>query len=292
LRKALGDRTGLVVAQAAKVAAELRLRELLPDLLRAFDRLFENPVERDPQCWGKNAIARALTEFDHRGSEPFLRGGRHVQMEPVWGGQEDTASALRGICVLGLASCTDIRREEILRYLVDRLTESAYTVRVEAARAIEQMDGDEAALLLRLKARAGDTEPRVIGQVFDSLLQLEGERAVGFVGDFLQNGSEETQGEAALSLGTSRLPGAITALEEAWAATRDQDLRLAILRALSASRQEPAFDFLLALVTKGRARDAAAALDALSLHKESDEIRRRVEAAARESGSSTEELFQ
>src|SRR4051812_37327677 len=79
LRKGLGDRTGLVVAQAAKVAAELHSSELLPDLLRAFDRLFENPVERDPQCWGKNAVARALTEFDYRGSEPYLRGSGHVQ---------------------------------------------------------------------------------------------------------------------------------------------------------------------------------------------------------------------
>ena len=87
LRKALTNRVGLVVAQAAKVVAELRLVELLPDLLRAYDRLFENPVERDPQCWGKNAIARALTALDYRESEPFVRGSRHIQMEPVWGGQ-------------------------------------------------------------------------------------------------------------------------------------------------------------------------------------------------------------
>jgi len=291
LRKALGDRAGLVVAKAAKLASELQLRELVPDLLRAFDRLFEKPVERDPQCWGKNAIARALIDFDHRQSAAFLRGSRHVQMEPVWGGQEDTAPTLRGICALGLASCTDLRREEILRFLVDRLTDSAYTVRVEAARAVAQMEGDEAALLLRLKARTGDDEPRVIGQVFDCLLQVEGRLAVEFVAQFMQSGAENIQAEAALALGSSRLEPALAALEEAWASTHDPDLRLAVLRGLSASRQERAFAFLLDLIKKGRPRDAALAIEAFALHRDSEPIRRQAEAAANEAGPEIAEIF-
>src|SRR5690242_18376573 len=81
LRKALGDRVALVAAKAAKMAAEMELRELAPDLVRAFDRLFEKAVERDPQCWGKNAIAKALANLEYQESAPFLRGMRHVQME-------------------------------------------------------------------------------------------------------------------------------------------------------------------------------------------------------------------
>src|SRR5262245_13363265 len=106
VRKALRDRVGMVVGKAAQTAAQLQFMELLPDLITAFDRLFEDPVQRDPQCWGKNGIAKALAALQYRESAPFVRGSRHVQMEPVWGGQEDTASNLRGICVLGLASCT------------------------------------------------------------------------------------------------------------------------------------------------------------------------------------------
>ena len=53
LRKALADRVNLVAAKAANIAASLPAPEILPDLLRAFDRLFEDPVKRDPQCWGK-----------------------------------------------------------------------------------------------------------------------------------------------------------------------------------------------------------------------------------------------
>src|SRR5260370_268977 len=94
LRTALADRANVVVAKAAKIAAELDLHDLTPDLVRAFDHLFEKPVETDPQCWGKNAISIALRDFGYQSSAPFLRGLRHIQMEPVWGGREDTAPVI------------------------------------------------------------------------------------------------------------------------------------------------------------------------------------------------------
>jgi hypothetical protein len=291
VRKALGDRVGLVVAKAAKIAAELRMEEVIPDMLSAFDRLFEHPVERDPQCWGKNAIAKALTDLDYRQSAPYLRGARHVQMEPVWGGQEDTASTLRGISVLGLVTCSDVRREEVLRCLVEALTEKAQTVRMEAVRALAEMGGDEAPLLLRLKARTGDPEPPIVGQVFDSLLRLEGREAIGFVAGFFETGPEEVRAEAALALGSSRLPEAEEALEAAWGSTRDPDLRDALARAISASRQPRAFEFLLGLVRNGRPADAGMALEALAIHRESPEIWRRVEETVEEAGTGVQQTF-
>src|SRR5579872_6795460 len=116
LRKALADRVNLVVAKAAKLTAELRLGDLLPDLLRAYGRLFEKPAERDPQCWGKNSLAKALVALDCREAAPYLRGIHHIQMEPVWGGEEDTAATLRGTCALALPACADITRIETLRH--------------------------------------------------------------------------------------------------------------------------------------------------------------------------------
>jgi HEAT repeat protein len=291
LRKALGDRVGLVVAKAAKVAAELDARELLPELAAAFDRMFDDPVKRDPQCWAKNALARALTEMGYRESAAYLRGARHVQMEPVWGGQEDTASTLRGICMLGLATCSDIRRETVLRALVDGMTDPAQNVRVEALRAVAEMGGDEAPLLLRLKARVGDREPPVVGQTFDALLALEGAAAIPFVSEFMTGAQEEARTEAALALGSSRIPEAVEALERAWEASRDPDLRATVARAIGAARLERGFAFLLELVTNGRAADAAMALEALALHRESPEIWRRVESAVAEAGPAVHAVF-
>ena len=291
LKKALADRVGLVVAKAAKVAAALELRELVPDLRRAFDRLFERASERDPQCWAKNAIAKALVDLEHRESDPYLRGARWVQMEPVWGGQEDTASSLRGICLLALPACFDARREDVFRALVEGLTEPAQTVRLECVRAIAEMGGDEAPLLLRLKARAGDAEPPVIGQVFDSLLKLEGREAVPFAAAFLDSEKADVAAEAALALGACRLAEAEEVLESAWHKTRNPDLRDVLVRAISASRQPRAFEFLFDIVKNGRAADASMALDALAIHRQTPDIWRQLEAVVGDSGTTIQARF-
>jgi HEAT repeat protein len=291
LKKALADSINLVTARAAKIAAERQFRELVPDLLRAYDRLFDDALRRDPQCWGKNAIAKALTELDHRESAPYLRGARHIQEEPVWGGTEDTAQTLRGICLLGLATCSDLPRAQILRALIDAITDKEKVVRGEAVRAIAEMEGEEAALLLRIKARLGDEGASVTGQVFDCLLRLEGGQALPFVAGFLQNADENVQEEAALALGGSRTPAAIDLLLEAMARARDSHMRKILLRALSASRQPRAMEYLTALLKDGWNADASAALEALAIHRESGEIRAVVEEALKDAGSAMQQCF-
>lgn len=277
LRQALANPINVVVAKAATVVADLGVQSLLPDLRDGFHRLFENASRTDPQCWAKNAIAKALKDLGHAGSNEFLRGLHHIQMEPVWGGQEDTAAVLRSTCALALIQCTDITRDELLRHLVDAFTDEIPTVRADIARALEQMEGLEAALLLRLKARLGDQEPAVTGQVLESLLRLEREIVVPFVSQFLHSRGEVAE-EAALALGASRLPAALDALKQTWTDSRLLVPEDVLLRAISASRQESAIDFLLDLVRTGREREAVAALVALELHRGSEEIRGRVAA--------------
>jgi HEAT repeat protein len=184
--------------------------------------------------------------------------------------------------VLALVQCTDLRRIAVLRHLVDAMTDPADPVRLEAVRALEQMNGDEAGLLLRLKAHLGDRRPIVIGEVFDGLLNLEREQAVEFVEKAFESGNAEVRDEAALALGASRLPAAVDFLINAWNEHHhNQEFGLILLRALSASRQPPALEFLLGLVKRGSRRDAAAALDALELQCDSSEIRKLVDEAKR-----------
>jgi HEAT repeat protein len=279
LRKALRDRVNVVVAKAAAISAEFQLRALMPDLLQAFERLFDKPRENDPQCWGKNAIAKALKDLGHAESSVFLRGMRHIQMEPVWGGQADTAAVLRGTCALALIQCSDITRDETILHLIDAVTESAATVRRDAALAIEQMAGREAVSLLRLKARAGDEEPAVTGQVFESLLRLDLGSSVIFVARFLEDKNEQVAEEAALALGASRFPPALEALKEVWKKSKNRANGPVLLRAISASRSDDALEFLLALVREGRQSEREDALRALEIHQDSEDIRRRTEEA-------------
>lgn len=278
LRVALADRTSVVAAKAATLAAELQFRELIPDLTRAFERLFHKPAAVDPQCWGKNAFSKALKDLECRESDPFLRGIRHIQMEPVWGGQEDTATTLRSTCTLALVACDDLPRAAVLRHLVDALNDRAASVRVDAARAMEQIGGEEGALLLRLKARVGDRNTEVVGQALESILRIEGGRAIPFVTEFL-DASDEISEEATLALGSSRLPGAIDVLCDLWSKAERYRLRAVVLRSLSISRQDRAIDFVLAVVKTGSTAESRSAVNALRVHEHSHDLRKRLEDA-------------
>lgn len=294
LRKALADRVNVVVAKAAKIAAERQFQALTAELLQAYSRLFVDAVKRDPQCWGKSALAGALKDFGYSESAPFLQGLDHKQMEPVWGGEVDTAENLRGVCLLALAQCADLERGEALRRFVDGLTEKSPVIRQEAARGLGQMAGDESALVLRLKAKLGDESPQIIGQVFDSLLAIEGptrvEAALRFVADFLPRADEAAE-EAALALGSTRLETAFEILRKAWTGARDPQFRAVLLRAISVSRLEAAIGWLVEMVRSGRKADAEAAIEALALHAASEEIQRQVESAVKARAGELQETF-
>jgi HEAT repeat protein len=279
LARALRDKINVVVARAAKLIAEWELRALIPDLCTAFERLLTDPAKRDPQCWGKNAIAKALKDLGHSESETFLKGAQHVQMEPVWGGQEDTAATLRGTCALALLQCTDLTREDKLWTVMRLLSESSPSLRKDGALALESIGGREAALLLRLKARMSDRDSTVTGQVFESLLRVEGSGAVPFVLEFVRSPQDEVREEAVLALGVSRLSDAITVLQQLLAAPDSSVSDEILCRALSISRHEDALNSLIQVLQRGRPRQAIAALQALELHKSSHEIQDRIRKA-------------
>src|SRR3954454_11608625 len=108
LRKALSNRNGYLVGKASSVATHHRLTELVPELRTAFDRLLVDSVKTDPQCWGKNGIITALAELGHDEPDLYLKGLRHIQLEPVWGGTVDTAGTLRARCALALVQCQSL----------------------------------------------------------------------------------------------------------------------------------------------------------------------------------------
>lgn len=280
LRAALRDKVNVIVARAAALSAECLETELMPDLVQAFERMFRDPVKMDAQCWGKTALARALKDLGHAEGATFLRGSAYVQMEPVWGGATDTASTVRGTCALALAQCSDLPREEILRHLVDTCTDAVPAVRSDGVRGLLQMGGDDGALLLRLKARAGDEDAQVVGQALEGVLQLEGDAAVPWAAGFLDAKEEAVSDEAALALGASRLPGAVQFLAARWKNSKAPSAT--VLRGLSLSRTEEAAGFLLRLLREGRPQDARVARECLQVFAGTPEVSRAVEQIVRE----------
>ena len=275
LRTFLRHRNNYVVSKAAALVAELGDRTLVPDLLAAFDRFLANPVKSDSQCWAKSAIAQALSDLGHDEPDVYRRGMSHVQLEPVWGGKEDTAATLRGTCALAFAQCR-LDPATIQKGLVDLLADREKTVRINTLRALSQFP--EAPLLLRLKAVAGDAVPDVVGQCFASLLEIDPDD-VDFVARFLSTEHGDVCFEAVAALGASRNPKAIAALIACWRGERDPDVRNAILTTLGASRDSAAFDFLLSLIAESSFDTASAAMTALARSRFLPDVRSRAAAA-------------
>ncbi len=282
LRKALQDRNNFLVSKAAALAGELGAQTLAPDLIAAFDRFLIHPAKSDPQCWAKIALAKALKDLNQYDSAVYLRGIHHIQMEPVWGGNADTAAPLRGTCALALVACP-LPRFDILQNLTDLLgADAEKTVRVDAARAIAQLSGPDSLLLLRMKALCGDAEPEVVGQCFLGLLDLSPDDSVAFVAAFLGKENADVRLEAATALGECPKEEAVGLVKETWRKAQDSNLRRAIILSLGASRLESAAEFLCSVLSDGKFEDASDAIRALAGGRFRDQYRQRAEEALRE----------
>jgi HEAT repeat protein len=275
IRKALKDRNNFVVSKAATLTASLCLSDLIPDLLATFDRFLIDSTKSDPQCWAKNAIAKALKDLGHRGAQVYLRGIVHVQLEPVWGGRADSAGTLRGTCALALVDC-GLDDLEVLGYLADLLADSEMPVRVDAATAISQLARLEGVPLLRLKVLLGDAEPEVIGHCFMSLLNLTPRTAVPFIGRFLKAQDDDIRVEAAGALAQSREPEAIEILKSFWQDHMPREMRTALLASLGASPLAEAAEFLLSILENESGELAAGAIAALAASRFRTDMRDQV----------------
>ena len=276
VRDALRSKTGILVASATRLVASRELRGLVDELPPAFLRLCEKPVERDPGCRGKIAIARALRELDAWEDEVFVRGIGLVQEEPVWGGREDSAAELRAECAMAFAHSG---RTDALDVLADLLADPQRAARAAAAQALGDAGRPDASAILRYKVRIGDEEPEVIAECLGSLLALSPTASLPFVAGLLK-GHDDRAESAALALGESRLfaatPFLVTWCEEV---TADLRARVGYL-ALALLRDEAATEYLLGRVRGEAPADAIAAGKALATFKDDARLAARLREAA------------
>jgi len=215
-------------------------------------------------------------KLDHDDADLFRRGMKHVQMEGVWGGSEDTAAELRAVCATGLANSRDPRK---LRAMVELLTDRQWPARIGAVRAIATVGSEAAALLLRFKALIGDREPEVLSECLTGLLEVDGAEALPLAAQLVDAKEAEVREAAILALGASRRADAIEYLKEKFGAAADRDTRKCILLALASSRTETAIEFLLDLIRQGSDTTAALALSAMSIHAGDARLQEAVEQA-------------
>ncbi|NJL45954.1 MAG: HEAT repeat domain-containing protein [Leptolyngbyaceae cyanobacterium SM2_3_12] len=144
----------------------------------------------------------------------FLRGIRHHQPEPVWGGSEDTAIQLRRVCALGLVA---MNYPQIFVELADLLADPHPVVRVGAAEALAYTGDSRGALpLLRLKLKSGDDDARVISACLMGLLELAPVESLPLVVDCLYGDDEVVAEMAAIALGEAKPSSAFEHLQSWW----------------------------------------------------------------------------
>jgi HEAT repeat protein len=287
LRKALANRNNLIAAKAADLVRQFQLTQLTPELLTAFDRFFEDAVKTDPQCWAKNSISKALAQFEHQDAEIFLRGMKHIQLEPSYGGPSDSAGTLRATCALALVQCRSLREPDLLQHLIELLGDKDKSVRTETVRAIEQVGSPAAALLLRLRAildsylrsrKPGDEpeeDPQVLGACYAGILRIEGPSAIPWVSKFL-DGPEDPAAEAALAIAGTHSPQAFETLRDRLAGEHDPWFRSVLLSAIALTRQDAAQEFLLNQV-RTESLQAEAAIEAILRAMPNPETTKRLE---------------
>jgi HEAT repeat protein len=284
LRRSLGDRSNLVVAAAAAVVAAQGLNELSVALEAAFDRFLVNPLKDDKLCRAKVSVIQALDKLEHERPEVFRTAARHVQFEPVWGGEEDSAAPLRAAALFALAR---IGGTEDLPLLVDSLTDPEKDVRTASAQALASFANETAALLLRLKVRMGDRDPEVLCECLSGLLAINPKENFPFVSAYLDSSDLAKCEAAVLALGKSRLPEAFEALKSCWRKAISTGLREQILLAIAMLRLPVAIDHLLDLVASDSETDANSALFALKIHNYDPRLRQRIAELVQKKGSHT-----
>jgi HEAT repeat protein len=281
LRKALGDQSNLVVAAAAEIVGERILSDLGPDLVAAFDRFLIEPASHDKLCRAKIALMGALNKIEYDREDVFLSGLRHVQKEPRWGGEEDTAAPLRGSAAFGLVR---INHPDVVLLLADLLADPEKVARSAAAQALGVSRAPAAIPLLRFKARLGDQEPDVIVECLTALMTAVPQESLAFVAQFLDSPSEAIQEGAALALGESRRPDALDILKGYWPKARQSSFQEVLLLAISMTRLPAALDFLLEVLTADSQIEASAALSALAIYRHNESVKRRIAAVIAKKG--------
>ena len=276
LRKALSNKSNLVVAKAAQVAQELGASELADDMIKAFPRFMENPTSTDKGCAAKTTIAKALYEMGRDAADVFLPGVRHRQFEASWGKPVDTASELRSVSALGLVR---MGYRDVLVELADLLADEDPMARITAARAFAYAEQPEGVLPLRVKALSRDKEPQVTGECLSALIRLSPLKSLKFVEQFLDDSDEAVREAALIALGESRQDGAFDILRERWDTNFHISHRKPLLTAIALLRTARAIEFVLEIIRAGHPGTATAAIEAMRIYRHDSTLREKIREA-------------
>lgn len=282
LARALATGHGFVVASAAQRVKDHAIGGLDDALSRAFADLAARGRAGDPGCNGRAAIVAALAAAEARAWEVYEQGLATVQLEPVMGGQVDTAGEVRARSLLALVH---LRPVDALDRVAESLADPLPAVRLAAALAAGDTGERGATALLRLKIALGDEDPEVTGAAVASLVSLAPAAGLLVAERILSGRKPALRESVGLALGQSRDPAVLPALR-AWA---ERVLHLperdTALTAVALLRQPDGERWLITQIATGDRAVARAGIRALRPFRHDPAVVAAVVAAAGANGA-------
>jgi HEAT repeat protein len=256
---------GTVARGAAALAAQWDAKSLA--LLLADVALSLAPPDkskRDPGAEGKQEILRTLIAWEADLPDLYRQAARWIQKTPVFGGFVDNAAECRGLAAIGIARTAS---DDALSVLVDLLTDPESITRQNAAIAFGMWRGPEAAPVLRLKARLGDENADVLGEIFLSLLRGDPRGQLSFIASYLHDAEPRIVEVAAVAIAQSRHPAALELLFETFTRMQRNPIRTSLLMAIALLRTDDSLAWLLKNLESSPPPQAVEILDALAIYK-------------------------
>jgi hypothetical protein len=264
IRQALGSKRSLVAARAANLIRRHRLEGFDAELAAAFARFLVDGAKSDPRCAAKLAIAEALDYGESMDEAPFLLAARCVQLEPVWGGLEDTAAGVRARGVVALAR---IGWTDLPLVAAELLADEASPARQSALEALAHRGERSNAGLVLYKLKLGDEDPLVTLAAMSALLALAPERGLAELRAIVDGDDADRRELACVALGQARGDDALALLTDALERSVRPEERAAVLRGLGLHRSERALDVLAQVIAERGVADARAAIAALGARR-------------------------
>ena len=261
IRKAIGGSSSLIVSEAVDIVAAHGLQQFIPEMILAFSRFAEDGVKTDKGCRAKTSIINALNGFEYLGDEVFRFSTTYRQLEPAYGGTEDTAIELRSMAALAIAR---INHPEAHYLLGDMLVDPSNQVRIAAVKAIAFLGTSESEVMLRLRTIVGDAD-EVVAECFLGLMKMAPGRSLEFVSRYLRGHGALQMESAAIALGSSHLTEALSVLMQFWEEAH-HTTRRSLLLPIALIRSDASFDFLLDVLNNTDRQTAADTLEAMRLY--------------------------
>lgn len=274
LASALASRSAPVLAQAAKLVAEHRVRGLEEPMRAAYRALAGDRAQSiDAGAHAKEALVAALEAVEDVDATLFAEAASCVQLERARGGSRDTAAGVRTRGALGLAR---LGHPDLLLLLGACLADADATVRLSAARALVHRGDRDGAGLLLLRLGAGEDVPEIVTECIHGLFAMAPDFGVRQARAALRSTSARTREHVLHALGTTPHDDAAELLVAELGTEVDPDGRRALIEALGLSLRPAARAALLALLEADGRTEAEAALMALAIHRYDEKLAARV----------------